>query len=144
LFKGNGSDNSSKALEMTNYRPKEISRPRFKDMGLMALRFAQLVRVVLILAIVCCVFPRVVSAQQDSSTQRQRQVKDPDQPNMDGLVEVSFKIDETGRIQIVHINSTSTQLTEYVVKKLTKIKLDTESGSEGKVITYRFVFKKQA
>lgn len=110
----------------------------------MALRFAQLARMALILAVLCCISSSVVSAQRDSSTQRRHQVKDPDQPNMDGLVEVSFKIDETGRIQIVHINSTSTQLTEYVVKKLTKIKLDTESGSEGKVITYRFVFKKQA
>jgi hypothetical protein len=88
--------------------------------------------------------PAVVDAQRDSSAQSQRQSKDPEQPNIDGLVEVSFRVDETGRIQIVHINSTSTQLTEYVVKKLTKIKLNTDSGSEGKVITYRFVFKKQA
>ena len=72
------------------------------------------------------------------------QKKEPDQPNMDGLVEVSFKVDATGKIQIVHINSTSPQLTEYVVKKLSKIKLDNNTGSNGKVITYRFVFKKQA
>lgn len=72
------------------------------------------------------------------------QRKEPDQPNMDGLVEVSFKVDASGKIQIVHINSTSPQLTEYVVKKLSKIKLDDSTGSNGKVITYRFVFKKQA
>jgi len=66
------------------------------------------------------------------------------QPNMDGLVEVSFKIDASGKIQIVHINSTSPQLTEYVVNKLSKIKLSNETAPDGKVITYRFVFKKQA
>ncbi|MFM9005013.1 MAG: hypothetical protein ACKOSR_05850, partial [Flavobacteriales bacterium] len=66
------------------------------------------------------------------------------QPNMDGLVEVSFKIDAAGKIQIVHINSTSPQLTEYVVNKLSKIKLSSDAAPDGKVITYRFVFKKQA
>lgn len=67
-----------------------------------------------------------------------------DQPNMDGLVEVSFKIDAAGKIQIVHINSTSPRLTEYVVNKLAKIKLSSDTAPDGKVITYRFVFKKQA
>lgn len=66
------------------------------------------------------------------------------QPNLDGLVEVSFKIDVSGKIQIVHINSTSPQLTEYVVNKLSKIKLSNDTAPDGKVITYRFVFKKQA
>jgi selenocysteine lyase/cysteine desulfurase len=66
------------------------------------------------------------------------------QPNLDGLVEVSFKIDAAGKIQIVHINSTSPQLTEYVVNKLSKIKLSNDTAPDGKVITYRFVFKKQA
>jgi hypothetical protein len=70
--------------------------------------------------------------------------KDLQQPNMDGLVEVSFKIDAAGKIQIVHINSTSPQLTEYVVNKLGKIKLSSDTVGDGKVITYRFVFKKQA
>lgn len=107
-------------------------------------RIPQGMRIALVLAGLWMINPLVAEARWDTSTQKQQSVKDPDQPNMDGLVEVSFKVDETGRIQILHINSTSTQLTEYVVKKLTKIKLDTESGSAGKVITYRFVFKKQA
>jgi selenocysteine lyase/cysteine desulfurase len=66
------------------------------------------------------------------------------QPNLDGLVEVSFRIDASGKIQIVHINSTSPQLTEYVVNKLSKINLSNDTAPDGKVITYRFVFKKQA
>jgi len=129
---------------MTNNQRKEISalhvleslRRLFRTVhGAVPFRLGRLVLVLT---------PAVVDAQRDSSAQSQRQSKDPEQPNIDGLVEVSFRVDETGRIQIVHINSTSTQLTEYVVKKLTKIKLNTDSGSEGKVITYRFVFKKQA
>ena len=135
---------------MTNNQRKEISALRVLEslrrlsrMVNFAVPF-RLGRLVLLVLGVLVLTPAVVEAQRDSSTQYQRQNKDPEQPNIDGLVEVSFRVDDTGRIQIVHINSTSTQLTEYVVKKLMKIKLNTESGSEGKVITYRFVFKKQA
>lgn len=135
---------------MTNNRPKEISA--LQVLGCLR-KFAEAVyfvvsyrygRIVLLVLATLIFAPAALEAQRDSSTQNQRQNKDPEQPNLDGLVEVSFRVDDTGRIQIVHINSTSTQLTEYVVKKLMKIKLNTESGSEGKVITYRFVFKKQA
>jgi hypothetical protein len=135
---------------MTNNQRKEISALHVLESlrrlsrivhGVVPFRFG---RLVLLVFAVLVLTPAVVDAQRDSSAQSQRQSKDPEQPNIDGLVEVSFRVDETGRIQIVHINSTSTQLTEYVVKKLMKIKLNTDSGSEGKVITYRFVFKKQA
>jgi hypothetical protein len=135
---------------MTNNRPKEISAlqvlgclRKFSEAVYFAVSF-RYGRIVLLVLTTLIFTPAALEAQRDSSTQNQRQNKDPEQPNLDGLVEVSFRVDNTGRIQIVHINSTSTQLTEYVVKKLTKIKLNTESGSEGKVITYRFVFKKQA
>ena len=84
-----------------------------------------------------CVAPTISAQGKPVKTEIQ-------QPNMDGLVEVSFKIDASGKIQIVHINSTSPQLTEYVVNKLSKIKLSNETAPDGKVITYRFVFKKQA
>jgi selenocysteine lyase/cysteine desulfurase len=87
----------------------------------------------------CFVFvaPDIVAQGKPVKTEMQ-------QPNLDGLVEVSFKIDVSGKIQIVHINSTSPQLTEYVVNKLSKIKLSNDTAPDGKVITYRFVFKKQA
>ncbi len=69
----------------------------------------------------------------------------PDQgPNLDGVVEVSFKIDNLGKVQILNINSTSPQLSDYVIKKLGKIQLDEGTTQLGKVIKYRFVFKKQA
>jgi hypothetical protein len=63
---------------------------------------------------------------------------------LDGTVEVSFKIDGSGKVQIVNMNATNPQLADYVIKKLSKIQLDRTSGPEGKIITYRFVFKKQA
>ncbi|MBL0315531.1 MAG: hypothetical protein IPP69_07010 [Flavobacteriales bacterium] len=66
------------------------------------------------------------------------------EPNLDGVVEVSFKIDQLGKVQILNINSTSPQLSEYVIKKLSKIQLSEGNTQVGKVIKYRFVFKKQA
>ena len=66
------------------------------------------------------------------------------QPNMDGVVEVSFKIDALGKIQIVDLVSTSPQLSEYVIKKLAKIQISDQTQDAGKVIKYRFTFKKQA
>lgn len=62
---------------------------------------------------------------------------------MQGTVEVSFKIDQNGEVDIVHIESTNPELIEYVVKKLSQIKLK-ESATTGKTIRYKFVFKKQA
>jgi hypothetical protein len=86
----------------------------------------------------------LISYSGNAFAQSKPEKKELQQPNMDGLVEVSFKIDASGKIQIVHINSTSPQLTEYVVNKLGKIKLSNDAVGDGKVITYRFVFKKQA
>jgi hypothetical protein len=67
-----------------------------------------------------------------------------EEPNMDGVVEVSFKIDNEGKVQIINMNSTSPQLAEYVIKKLNKIQLQQGDSQVGKIIRYRFVFKKQA
>jgi len=89
-------------------------------------------------------FSLMLAGYSESVAQTKPKRVEQEQPNMDGLVEVSFKIDATGKIQIVHINSTSPQLTEYVVNKLGKIKLSSDAAGDGKVITYRFVFKKQA
>ena len=63
---------------------------------------------------------------------------------MDGVVEVSFKIDNEGKVQIINMNSTSPQLAEYVIKKLNKIQLQQGDSQVGKIIRYKFVFKKQA
>jgi hypothetical protein len=63
---------------------------------------------------------------------------------MEGTVEVSFKIDGTGRVKILEMNATSQALADYVIKKLSKIQLSEEDYADGQVIKYRFVFKKQA
>lgn len=66
-------------------------------------------------------------------------------PNgMEGTVEVSFRIDATGKVQILNIAATSPQLADYVIKKLNRIQLQKGDPQTGQVIKYRFVFKKQA
>jgi hypothetical protein len=62
----------------------------------------------------------------------------------EGTVEVSFRIDETGRAEILNIAATSPQLAEYVIKKLAQISLGKDDPQIGQVIRYRFVFRKQA
>ena len=63
---------------------------------------------------------------------------------MQGTVEVRFKIDKQGRVDIVHIESSNPELIEYVVKKLNQIKLKEGQGYSGQTIRYKFVFKKEA
>ncbi|MFM7106350.1 MAG: energy transducer TonB [Flavobacteriales bacterium] len=64
--------------------------------------------------------------------------------NIDGYVEVSLKVDSSGQIQIISVESSSQYLSEYVIEKLRKTKLVSGNGEPGKVVKYRFVFKKQA
>ena len=63
--------------------------------------------------------------------------------NMDGVVEVSLKIDSAGNIQIIDLQSSNPKLSEYVLGKLSQTKLSSNSSDSGKVVKYRFVFKKQ-
>lgn len=62
---------------------------------------------------------------------------------LQGTVEVSFKIDDAGRVKVVNIESSNPELMDYVLDKLKKIKLD-NARSNGKTIRYRFVFKQQS
>lgn len=64
--------------------------------------------------------------------------------NLEGTVEVSFKIDHQGKIEVLSMNATSPQLADYVLKKLKKVQLEKGDPQIGQVIKYRFVFKKQA
>ncbi len=82
--------------------------------------------------------------QKEKGRKEVSKSNDQPEPNLDGVVEVSFKIDHLGKVQILHINSSSPQLSEYVIKKLGKIQLEQGNSQIGKVIKYRFVFKKQA
>ncbi len=82
--------------------------------------------------------------QKEKESKETAKSNDQPEPNLDGVVEVSFKIDQVGKVQILNINSTSPQLSEYVIMKLGKIQLEKGNSQIGKVIKYRFVFKKQA
>ncbi len=70
--------------------------------------------------------------------------KSESRPNLDGVVEVNFRVDGLGKVQIVSINSTSPQLADYVIKKLEKVKIEQGSSEAGKIVKYSFVFKRQA
>lgn len=59
-------------------------------------------------------------------------------------VEVSFRIKDDGKVEIINIESNDPSLIDYVVSKLKKIQLKNGQGSKGEVIRYRFVFKEQA
>lgn len=82
--------------------------------------------------------------QHVTGNQGEEKQKGDPEPNLDGVVEVSFRVDNLGKVQILNINSTSPQLSDYVIKKLSKIQLDSSNSEIGKIIKYRFVFKKQA
>lgn len=62
---------------------------------------------------------------------------------MQGTVDVSFQINEKGKIKVVNIESSNTELMDYVLEKLNKIKLDNARTEEGQTIRYKFVFKQQ-
>jgi len=64
--------------------------------------------------------------------------------DMEGTVEVSFRINNEGKVNILNIKSSNPDLVDYVVKKLKKIQLDQTDQNIGQTIKYRFVFKKQA
>lgn len=77
--------------------------------------------------------------KQQPSSQEDEAVK-----HLEGTVEVSFRIDKAGKVEIVNMNATNPQLADYVIKKLNKIKLEKGDPQAGKIIKYRFVFRKQA
>lgn len=62
---------------------------------------------------------------------------------MQGTVEVSFKIDHSGKVKILSIESSNAELMDYVVQKLKKIRLENAGDNDGQAIHYKFVFKQQ-
>jgi len=63
---------------------------------------------------------------------------------LEGTVEVSLRVNEDGKVDILTLAATSPQLAEYVIQKLGQIALEKNAPQIGQVIRYRFVFKKQA
>lgn len=60
-----------------------------------------------------------------------------------GEVEVVFQVTDKGEIEVLESRSLNEQLSDYVSKKLEKIRLTKDDINLGQVIRYRFVFKKQ-
>jgi len=78
--------------------------------------------------------PQKSSISSESASQQQ----------LHGEVEVSFKIGTDGKANILDIKSENPDLVNYVKTKLNKIKLEKDDFNIDEVITYRFVFKKEA
>ena len=78
------------------------------------------------------------------SQKEEKNVSTINSQKLEGTVEVSFKINETGKVDILNIQSTNPELIDYVVRKLKQIDLNERQDIIGKTIHYRFVFKKQA
>ncbi|MFN8777376.1 MAG: energy transducer TonB [Flavobacteriales bacterium] len=86
-----------------------------------------------------CSFTPSCGAVQRPSGQQDMAV----QGKLEGTVEVSFRIDAKGHVEILNLASTSPQLADYVIKKLSRIQLEKGDPQVGQIIKYRFVFKKQ-
>jgi hypothetical protein len=79
------------------------------------------------------------TTQTNQQTEQEESVK-----HLDGTVEVSFRIDVKGKVEIVNIQATHPQLADYVIQKLNRIQLNKSESGAGQIIHYRFVFRKQA
>jgi hypothetical protein len=92
--------------------------------------------------------PNKQSSRDTSKTQVAKDsiqvVKPQKSRTLQGVVEVSFRIDESGEVDIVNITADNSELIEYVLQKFKKIKLDPANYKTGKTIKYKFEFKKQA
>lgn len=95
--------------------------------------------------LILCIFLALSANYAEAGVRNdQRPPKEIREKDLDGTVEVSFRIDGSGKVEIISINATSPQLADYVIKKLNKIQLQKGDPQIGQVIKYRFVFKKQA
>jgi outer membrane biosynthesis protein TonB len=101
-------------------------------------------RILSLLAFVLLIAASAIASVRCDPDQRPKQKQTTVQGNLEGTVEVSFKIDAQGHVEIVSLASTSPQLADYVIKKLAQVKLEKGDPQVGQVIKYRFVFKKQA
>ena len=85
---------------------------------------------------------QVEEAAKDSSQTPTQFINTPDR--LKGIVEVSFRIDTYGKVDILEIKSNNPELIKYVAARLERIKLNPEEYQPGKTINYRFSFGRQA
>ena len=106
-----------------------------------------IVHLFLLVLTIACVSKGLEAQEKLTRTKAQKEQPQKNQvikSELEGTVEVSFKIDNGGKVQILEMNATSQALADYVIKKLNKIQLEKSDYNSGQIITYRFVFKKQA
>lgn len=78
-----------------------------------------------------------------SSPQSMTQKTANQQDQLVGTVEVSFKITEEGKADIISIKSNNPALIKYIKTKLNKINLEKDDFNIDEVITYKLVFGEQ-
>ncbi len=78
------------------------------------------------------------STPSNSMTQKSSQ-----EDNLVGTVEVSFKITEEGKADIISLKSDNPALIVYIKTKLNKIRLEKDDFNIDEVITYKLVFGEQ-
>lgn len=84
----------------------------------------------------------VTETAKDSTQTPTQFLQTPDR--LKGIVEVSFRIDQEGKVDILEIKSNNPELIKYVAARLERIRLDPEEYQPGKTINYRFSFGLQA
>lgn len=85
---------------------------------------------------------QVQTTHKDSIQPPTQVIQAPDR--LKGIVEVSFRIDTEGKVDILGIQSNNPELIKYVVARLESVKFDPKEYVPGKTINYRFSFGKQA
>jgi len=76
-------------------------------------------------------------------SQLNRHVVFPTSAPVYGEVDVVLQVNPLGEVEVLQSRSLNEQLSDYVAKKLEKVRLTKDDISLGQVIRYRFVFKKQ-
>ncbi len=64
--------------------------------------------------------------------------------DMHGTVLATFVVDNEGRLEVLELKSTNTELAKYVREKLAKVDLEDNNGGIWRKTTVKFVFRDEA
>jgi len=84
-----------------------------------------------------------LEVREDSNAQKTQNTAVQDE-DLVGSVEVSFKITEEGKADIISIKSDNPALIKYIKTKLNKIRLEKDDFNIDEIITYKLVFGESA
>jgi hypothetical protein len=59
------------------------------------------------------------------------------------LVDIRFKIDAQGKVQVVSVEASNAKLVDYVINKLQAIQLEPNLDEQDRIYRYKFRFKDQ-